>query len=253
MVRGDIRTLLALALGLVLAGTQAAQPKVKKTFIHGGFVSGTAYLDMPNIRKIAYVTGLLEGIFLAPKLGGDPKRLRWLAVCTQSAGRRGARDMIERYLLDRDRSWKNRNPAKMYRALAAGCRRGPKPSSATGEVRRDGGYITGREYLDMEGLQKNAYVAGLVEGVLLGPAFGVNEQVLRPFIDCVDQLHWAGVRKAVNTLLLADSKLWTERDPATRYRAIIVGCGLGKIPPKPVTPAKPAKGAKPANGAKPAG
>jgi hypothetical protein len=36
------------------------------------------------------------------------------------------------------------------------------------------------------------------------------------------------VRKALNARLLADSKLWPMRDPATRYRAIIVGCGLGR-------------------------
>jgi hypothetical protein len=199
-----------------------------KTFIHGGFVSGKAYLDMPNLRKVAYVTGLLEGMFLAPKLGGDPKRMRWLALCTDAIGRRGVRDMLERYLLDKDRTWNNRNPAKMYRAIAAGCRAGMKPRSSARETRRDGGYITGREYLDMDGLKKRAYVAGLVEGVLLAPAFGVDTGTLRPFVECVDRLSWKGVRKAVNARLLADARLWPKRDPATRYRAIIVGCGLGR-------------------------
>jgi hypothetical protein len=215
---------IALAAGLMLP----AGPARAKTLIQGGFVSGKAYLDMPNLRKIAYVTGLLEGMFLAPKLGGDPTRTRWLAICADSLGRRGMRDVIETYLVERNRSWNNRNPAKMYRAIAAGCRAGMKPSSAKPETRRDGGYITGREYLDMNGLQKKAYVGGLVEGVLLAPAFGVDAATIQPFVACIDRLNWQGVRKAINAHLLANASLWTQHDPAARYRAIIIGCGLGR-------------------------
>jgi hypothetical protein len=215
---------IALAAGIVLPPSAARA----KTLIQGGFVSGKAYLDLPNLRKIAYVTGLLEGMFLAPKLGGDPKRIRWLTVCADNLGRRGMRDVIESYLVERHRTWNNRNPAKMYRAVASGCRAGMKPSSAKPETRRDGGYITGREYLDMTGLQKKAYVGGLVEGVLLAPAFGVDAGTIQPFVECVDRLNWPGVRKAINAHLLANSSLWTQHDPAARYRAIIIGCGLGR-------------------------
>jgi len=230
-----IRTTSPVTAGLILklivcgiALLTAATPARAKTLIQGGYVSGKAYLDMPNLRKIAYVTGLLEGMFLAPKLGGDRARMRWLAHCTESIGRRGVRDVIEHYLLEKNRTWDNRNPAKMYRAIAIGCRAGMKPRSASREARRDGGYITGREYLDMDGLRKRAYVAGLVEGVLLAPAFGVEAVTIQPFVECVDRLNWQGVRKAINAQLLGDASLWTLRDPASRYRAIIVGCGLGR-------------------------
>ena len=138
------------------------------------------------------------------------------------------RDVIETYLLEKNATWDNRNPAKMYRAIAAGCRKGLKPNSAEREARREGGYITGREYIDMNGLTKKAYVAGLVEGVLLAPAFGVEAGTIEPFVDCVDRLNWQGVRKAVNARLLADERFLKTRDPATRYRAIIIGCGLGR-------------------------
>jgi hypothetical protein len=218
----------ALAIALAASVVLPPGPARAKTLIQGGFVSGKAYLDMPNLRKIAYVTGLLEGMFLAPKLGGDPKRMRWLAICADSLGRRGMRDVIETYLVERNRSWNNRNPAKMYRAIASGCRAGMKPGSAKPERRRDGGYITGREYLDMNGLQKKAYVGGLVEGVLLAPAFGVDAATIQPFVECIDRLNWQGVRKAINAHLLANSLLWTQHDPAARYRAIIIGCGLGR-------------------------
>ncbi len=57
-----------------------------KTIIHGGFVSGKAYLDMPALRKIAYVTGLLDGIFLAPVFGGTVARQAWFGLCVDSLG-----------------------------------------------------------------------------------------------------------------------------------------------------------------------
>lgn len=222
LLRPVLTVCLSLAVALAAPAAQA------KTLIQGGYVSGKAYLDMPNLRKIAYVTGLLEGMFLAPKLGGDPKQLRWLTVCADSIGRRGMRDVIESYLVERNRTWNNRNPAKMYRAIAAGCRAGMKPDSSEREARRQGGYISGKEYIDMNGLQKKAYVGGLVEGVLLAPAFGVDAGTIQPFVDCIDRLNWQGVRKAINARLLADARLLETHDPATRYRAIIIGCGMGR-------------------------
>ena len=218
---------LALALAIppaVGAPKRTKTPARTKTYVQGGFVSGQAYLDMPNLRKLAYVGGLLEGMFLAPRLGGDAERLKWLAACVDPLGRRGVRDLLARDLLAKDATWNNRNPAKMYRAIRAGCGKGLKPQAAKPETRRDGGYITGQEYLDMDGLAKRAYVGGLVEGVFLTVAFGVRTETLRPFVACIDRLGWPGVRKAINKRLLAESSLWGKTDPEPRFRAIEAFC-----------------------------
>ncbi len=208
---------------LVLAAP-AATGAGAKTFIHGGFVSGQAYLDMPNLRKIAYVTGLLDGMFLAPVFGGTVARQAWFGLCIDTLGRTGIRDVLVRRLSADERTWNNRNPAKIYRAIRAGCREGDKPAGAKPEQRQQGGYITGKAYLDMYGLQKLSYVGGLVEGVFLTPAFGANADVLKPFVACVDRLRWSGVLRAVNKRLLADPKLWESYDPEPRFRAIIAAC-----------------------------
>lgn len=206
---------------LVLAAPASATAKPP---IHGGFVSGQAYLDMPNLRKIAYVTGLLDGMFLAPVFGGTVARQAWFGLCIDALGRPGIRDILVRHLRADERTWNNRNPAKMYRAIRAGCRKGEKPASAKPEQRQQGGYITGKSFLDMYGLQKLSYVAGLVEGVFLTPAFGADGDALKPFVACVDRLRWSGVLKAVNKRLLAEPKLWESYDPEPRYRAIIAAC-----------------------------
>ena len=193
-----------------------------KTKIHGGFVSGERFLDWPILRQRAYVTGLIEGMLLAPEMGGDPKKLGWLTVCADAIGRRGIRRAINRYLNARDATLNNRNPAKMYRAVRAGClEKGTKRRS---DPRVGGGYMTNKAYLDLNGLQKRAYVAGLVEGLILAPAFGGSQDQLDVFLACVDRLGWNGVRRAINAELLASSRLWPSRDPKTRSRAILRYC-----------------------------
>ncbi len=209
---------------LAAAGADGAPAGKARTVIHGGFVSGKTYLDLPNLRKIAYVTGLLDGMFLAPVFGGTVARQAWFGLCIDTIGRPGIRDILVRRLRDNDRTWNNRNPAKMYRAIRAGCREGEKPASAKPERRQQGGYITGKAFLDMYGLQKLYYVGGLVEGVLLTPAFGANPDALKPFVACIDRLRWSGALRAVNKRLLAQPKLWESYDPEPRFRAIIAAC-----------------------------
>ncbi len=218
-----MKRLSILTIFIVLAITWPTVGKAK-TPIHGGFVSGQAYLDMPALRKIAYVTGLLDGMFLAPIFGGTVARQAWFGLCIDTLGRTGIRDILVRRLRADGRTWNNRNPAKMYRAIRAGCREGDKPAGAKPEQRQQGGYITGKAYLDMYGLQKLSYVGGLVEGVFLTPAFGANADALKPFVACVDRLRWSGVLRAVNKRLLADPKLWESYDPEPRFRAIIAAC-----------------------------
>ena len=193
-----------------------------KTRIHGGFVSGERFLDWPILRQRAYVTGLIEGMLLAPEMGGNAKRLTWLVACADAIGRKGIRRSINRYLNARDATLRNRNPAKMYRAVRAGCLK--KGTRRRSDPRTDGGYLTNKAYLDLNGLQKRAYVAGLVEGLILAPAFGGSQDRLDVFLACVDRLGWNGVRRAINAELLASSKSWPLHDPKSRSRAILRYC-----------------------------
>jgi hypothetical protein len=213
-----------IVLTLAAAGADGAPANKARTVIQGGFVSGKAYLDLPALRKIAYVTGLLDGMFLAPVFGGTVARQAWFGLCIDTIGRPGIRDILVRRLRADERTWDNRNPAKMYRAIRTGCRKGDKPARAKPEQRKQGGYITGKAYLDMFGLQKLYYAGGLVEGVFLTPAFGADAQAIKSFAVCVDRLRWSGVLKAINKRLLAEPKLWTSYDPEPRYRAIVAAC-----------------------------
>ena len=95
-----------------------AKPSIR---IHGGYVTGKEFLDMTGLQKKYYVSGLLEGMLLAPAFGGQEKSMKWFLECTARLGRKKIRSGIFRYINDRSDLWDNRNPAKMFRAIRQVC------------------------------------------------------------------------------------------------------------------------------------
>jgi hypothetical protein len=91
-------------------------------------------------------------------------------------------------------------------------------------IRIHGGYIAGVEYLDMDGLQKKAYVKGLVEGMLLAPAFGAPEESMLWLYDCTNEMDIDEVRKLLFDYIKDRHDLWENRNPAKSFRAISQAC-----------------------------
>lgn len=87
-----------------------------------------------------------------------------------------------------------------------------------------GGFTSGRDYVDMPGLQKNAYVAGLMDGMILAPAFGGDVERMEWFLACTDRIGVAEMRDAINDYMFAHSDEWRSRNPAKFYRAIAERC-----------------------------
>lgn len=122
------RWLMGAFLIIALALPGAAAEKSKKGAankssiqIHGGYITGSEYLDMTGLQKKFYVSGLLEGLLLAPAFGGQEKSMKWFLDCTQRLGRTKIRRGIFRYINARTDLWDNRNPAKMFRAIRQVC------------------------------------------------------------------------------------------------------------------------------------
>ncbi len=99
--------------------------------VHGGYVTGSEYLDMNGLEKRAYIGGLIDGMLLAPAFGGDEDRMAWFLECTAEMKRNEIRSALFNYINARGELWDNANPAKMYRAIDEACRKraktGPKP------------------------------------------------------------------------------------------------------------------------------
>ncbi|HEX7005710.1 MAG TPA: hypothetical protein VF274_01095 [Alphaproteobacteria bacterium] len=215
------RTIAILVLSLVIAtaAPASAQDIPAGVRIHGGYVSGTEYLDMSAAEREAYVAGLLSGARLAPSFGAPPERLEWLMGCTSVLNRAELADRIYDAIFADTRLWDNRNPAKVYRAVVAACR-----AAAAGARTEATAPFTVRDYVSMGGLQKKAFVSGVLEGMLLAPAFGADETRMEWFLACTTEIDRIEMRAKINDYVMARSDLWPDTDPAPYYRAVADAC-----------------------------
>lgn len=121
-----------LAVAAVVAGTAVAQDEAPAPegseadqsgpTIPGGFTSGRKYVDMTGREKAAYVSGLMDGMLLAPAFGGNVDRMEWFLACTEAVGVSDMRGAINDYMFEHTDDWDTRNPAKYYRAIVGRCR-----------------------------------------------------------------------------------------------------------------------------------
>ena len=107
--------------------------------------------------------------------------------------------------------------------LALGAR-AQEPAPEDGRIRIHGSYISGLQYLDMNGLEKKAYVAGVVEGMLLAPAFGADEAGMVWFHECTRAIGLKELRKYLFEYIKERDALWQHRNPAQIFRAIHEAC-----------------------------
>lgn len=83
-----------------------------------------------------------------------------------------------------------------------------------------GGYVSGREYMDMDGLEKSAYVRGLFDGIFLAPAFGAKNEDVDWLLACTGQVGIDEFRRYMFEHIRQRDDLWANRSPAKMYRAV---------------------------------
>ncbi len=87
-----------------------------------------------------------------------------------------------------------------------------------------GGFVTGNQYRDMTGIQKKSYVAGLLDGMLLAPAFGGSEERMQWFLVCTQRLGVIKLRGAINTYIRNHAESHDRKSAADMYRAVLGAC-----------------------------
>lgn len=217
-----LRIVAFIALSLFIAlPTPAARAQDVPTGvrIHGGYVSGNEYLDMSAQQREAYVAGLLLGMRLAPSFGAPADRVDWLNGCTTVLDRAALGQRIYDALFADTGLWDNRNPAKMFRAVVAACR-----AAANGARTTAAAPFAVKDYVAMGGLEKKEFVSGLLEGMLLAPAFGGQESRMQWFLSCTAAHDRLEVRAKLNAFVMARNELWPETSPAPYFRAIADAC-----------------------------
>jgi Ssp1 endopeptidase immunity protein Rap1a len=109
-------------IGFLLLSTEVYAQPVR---IHNGAVTGEEYLRLEDRARQSYVMGLIDGIFLAPLLGGSEQRSSKLGTCVEGSGvgMTGVQldAILSKYLKDNPGRWHESAHTSMYSALLAVC------------------------------------------------------------------------------------------------------------------------------------
>lgn len=113
----------------------------------------------------------------------------------------------------------------------------PPPKEDAPATKIVGGYVTGKGYMDMDGLEKRAYLMGLFEGMFLAPAFGAPEISEKWLLDCTAQVSLNDFRSYLFQYILKRDELHENQSPLKAYRAVKALCAEhGFAPPKGPAP-----------------
>lgn len=135
-----LKTLAVIATIVAPATLHAADETEKEPVrIQGGYVAGVQYMDMDGLTKKAYVSGLIEGMLLAPAFGAPERNMEWFYVCTQEMGLNEIRKLLFEYIKDNHDLWENQNPAKNFRAIYQACLERVQPAGTSGDEDGDEG------------------------------------------------------------------------------------------------------------------
>jgi len=98
-----MRGKLLIVVGLIFLSLNVNAQPVR---IHNGFISGEQYLRMEDRERQSYAMGLVDGIFLAPLLGGSEERTWNLGTCVEGSGHAMTNlqldAILSKYLRDRN-------------------------------------------------------------------------------------------------------------------------------------------------------
>ena len=93
----------------------------KTVNIQNGFLTGNDYRGLDAISKNMYVTGLIDGMFLAPFYGASEKEVSYLAKCTEGMTASQIRAIFDKYLKNNPEKWHQNMHLIGYNAILGVC------------------------------------------------------------------------------------------------------------------------------------
>lgn len=91
-------------------------------FVPRGFYTGNTYREMPAIGKLAYTTGMIDGLLLARVFGADTA---WIGKCTDGMQNLQIKAMFDRQLEAKPEQWHQGANQIMKDALLNRCPNAP--------------------------------------------------------------------------------------------------------------------------------
>ncbi len=106
---------------LISLGLPVAVLGEEGVLIHNGFITGNTFRAFDQVSKNVYVTGLVDGILLAPLYGAPKKNLEKIEKCTVGMTGQQIVAILEKYLRGNPERWHHGMHVISYSALGEAC------------------------------------------------------------------------------------------------------------------------------------
>lgn len=117
-------------MGKVLSGSIAAITLLscahaagQAVLIHGGFMTGNAYMSLSSNARHVYVMGVIDGMFFAPALGAPKTETQWIDGCASQMESKQVQAIVDKWTQDNPGQWHNPMHALVHNAMKAACKK----------------------------------------------------------------------------------------------------------------------------------
>jgi hypothetical protein len=109
---------LALVLGVLISGPACALVELE-----GAFTTGNGYRKFSQNDQLSYVVGVIDGLKLAPTLGGDKADMKWFLGCIRAMEADQIKALVDKFLADNPGRWHEPMHTLVYSSLLVPCPR----------------------------------------------------------------------------------------------------------------------------------
>ena len=106
---------------LVLILAAITNANTQEILIKTGFITGNEYLRLPDVNKLHYVMGVVDGIFLAPFFGAPKDKMDWIEKFLVNMTDSQVTAIINKYLQENPQRWHESMNVIIYSAFREAC------------------------------------------------------------------------------------------------------------------------------------
>ncbi len=108
---------------LATAAASAVAAQERSATIHQGFYSGNAYREFDEGQRWLYVSGVIEGMLLAPLYGAPRREMSWLESCVAGMSNKQVTAIVDKFMSENPARWHEDMHTLVYSAMIGVCKR----------------------------------------------------------------------------------------------------------------------------------
>jgi len=116
---------MACAAMLLLAAASPVAAEERGVAIHHGFYTGNAYRELPEGQRWTYVSGVIEGMLLAPLYGAPKSKMVWIESCIVGMLDKQVTAIVDKFMAENPARWHEDMHALVYSAMIGACKGSP--------------------------------------------------------------------------------------------------------------------------------